>query len=1520
MRFANPAALWLGLLALPILALHVLRPRRPTVEVSSVFLWRSLAEPVSAAAPWQRLRPSALLFLQLLAVALLTAAAAQPVRLTGVRLARHTVFIVDASGSMAAIDGRPDRLAAAKARAAELRLQLPTGGVASVVVANRQPRVVLSASSDRTDFAEAVAAIRTTAAGADWDGTFSLAESLETPGAPVGFVLLSDGGLDEAERRLLPPGTTYERVGSRSTNRAITRLTVEPRGVGLHARISVANTGGPATTQQIRFDVDGRTAERVGVTVAAGATEERDVDLPSGGRVDAYLEGEDLLAADNHAYAVAGRRRALRVLLAGPDNVFLERLLAVLPGVRVERSTESRPAPGFDLAIYDQVNVPIDPAAPVLAIRPPGGLPGVAVVGEVERPAVTLVRSRDELLSGLDLAEVAVARAQKIDAPGDEILVGAEGAPLLIRGSRAGRPFAYLTFALHESTLGVQVAFPILADRLLTELAGAGLPPLNLRVGQVLPITVSGPTTIDAPAGRRLQLAAGGAAPVADRAGFWKVRTQGRSDVVLAVNAEPGESTLTPAKTLVAPTRSLPPGQRPPAGERPQLPWVVGALLTVLIAEALLSRRRRGVPGRQWRVAMGLRMAIGGAVLLAMVGTSLPRPARRVAVMFLIDASDSLGPGGRAAAMAWTQEALAIQPAEALAGVAMFGGDARLELTMSHRAQLLAPGTRIDASRTDLAGALRLGAAVLPTDARRRIVVVSDGRATEGDAATEARRLRQSGIDVDFHATDAGRGPDAAVTQVDAPSEIRPGESFTVRANITATQAGPLRVRWSRNGQTIEERAVDLPVGQSVLELAQQAGELGSDTAGLASYRIDIDGPVDAVSENNVGYAGVRTRGAARVLVAEGMAGEAAALTSALRSGGISVDVVAAAALPPIDQLAAYAATVLVDVDARSLANDQVAALGVATRDLGRGLVVVGGDRSYALGGYLGSDLEKLLPVVSDVTDPKRRSSVAQVLAIDSSGSMGACHCAEGGGANGVAAGGNLSGGGVNKTDISRAAAARTISALSATDQIGVLAFNTEKRWIVPLQALPAEEVVTQGLRSLKPAGGTDLTLPLVTAGEALAATRAKLKHIILFTDGFTSPEALAGLVEQASQLAAQGITVSVLATGETGAAENLSRVAEAGRGRFYNETDLAEVPQIMAQEAVLASRRIVNEGEVFPQVVSSAAVVRDLRESPPLLGYLGSTTKPAAQTLLEVGEESDPLLASWQAGLGKVTAWTSDASARWSQRWADWSGYIGFWSMLVKDTFPLSGATNEGDVRARVDDGKLRVTVEAPTPWADGATAVARVAGPDLVSRELRLERTSGTTFVGEASATQAGTYTVGATVSGPEGNALLTDDTVSVASYSAEYEVGAGDPGALSRVSALAGGRGAISAASAFDSASLRAGRGRIPLAGWLLSASAVLWPLAVALSRLSLHGSGVTGLVDRSRRILGRAAALAQRGRPRLASPSKDQSSSGPASTRTAAGAGTADGASTTGAAPPTIDRLLRRKRGDPAEADD
>jgi Ca-activated chloride channel family protein len=288
-----------------------------------------------------------------------------------------------------------------------------------------------------------------------------------------------------------------------------------------------------------------------------------------------------------------------------------------------------------------------------------------------------------------------------------------------------------------------------------------------------------------------------------------------------------------------------------------------------------------------------------------------------------------------------------------------------------------------------------------------------------------------------------------------------------------------------------------------------------------------------------------------------------------------------------------------------------------------------------------------------------------------------------------------------------------------------------------------------------------------------------------------------------------------------------------------------------MQQEATIASRDFVTEGRFLPTVTSSAAPVRDLRATPPLRGYVATTARPQAATHLRIGPDEDPLLASWNVGLGRVTSWTSDGGQRWAQTWASWDGYVGFWSGVVRDTFPRSGAS--GGVSARIEGGTLQVSVVGDETFAEGSEATARISGPDGRATDMRLERTAGDTFAGEVPVTDAGSYAVVATVTDSESGSadpVAGGTALASLSYSAEYEPGQADPALLARVSDRTGGQGEIGPGGVFDRSGLRPGRTRLTLAGWLLLAAALLWPVAVAVSRLALRGSVAHAVTGRAR----------------------------------------------------------------------
>ena len=134
-----------------------------------------------------------------------------------------------------------------------------------------------------------------------------------------------------------------------------------------------------------------------------------------------------------------------------------------------------------------------------------------------------------------------------------------------------------------------------------------------------------------------------------------------------------------------------------------------------------------------------------------------------------------------------------------------------------------------------------------------------------------------------------------------------------------------------------------------------------------------------------------------------------------------------------------------------------------------------------------------MLPVSSNPDDLVRRQPVAEVLVIDTSGSMGACHCDMGAEVNT----------GVVKTDIARAGAELAIEALSASDRVGVLTFTSGTDWVIPLQERSGVSDPAGALSGITANGDTEISNALEVALEELQGAPEQLRHIVLFTDGW---------------------------------------------------------------------------------------------------------------------------------------------------------------------------------------------------------------------------------------------------------------------------------------------------------------------------------------------------------------------------------------------------------------------------------
>ena len=691
--------------------------------------------------------------------------------------------------------------------------------------------------------------------------------------------------------------------------------------------------------------------------------------------------------------------------------------------------------------------------------------------------------------------------------------------------------------------------------------------------------------------------------------------------------------------------------------------------------------------------------------MFALAGFRLVLPVDRLATVFVVDLSDSVGEGGREDALAFVRDSLELMPDGDVAGIVAFGKGALVERLPAELRDIDRIASAPVTSATDVGAALRLASALFPDDAQKRIVLLSDGNDTTGQGQAEAALAAARGVQVETKSIGLGATEEVLIERITAPSTSRLGEEIEVTAQVRSTTAQPATVRLFANGEQVGIERVELEAGTTDVTFRVTPAE-----AGFLRFRVVVEAALNTFSQNDRADANTIVQGEPRTLVVSGDEAVAAELIGALETERQTVDAIPAEGLSsdPL-VLAAYDSIVLVDVPRTTLTDRQMLALQVYVRDLGKGLVMVGGPNAYGAGGYEKTPIEETLPVDMGVRNREQQPDVALVVVIDKSGSMDACHCNTFD--RGVGGGSGI--GGVRKVDIGKEAILRAAAAMTSRDEIGVVAFDQSAHWVVQTQPLGNVGDLQGAVGAIQPLGQTNIFAGLSEAVKSLEGAQATRRHIILLTDGWSSSGEYAQIIER---MKAAGITLSTVGAGG-GSNPFLAELATQGGGRFYPAANPASIPDIFLKETQQVSGQQIVEEEFHPIITSSSPILRGLDQGfPQLLGYNGTTAKAAAQTVL-VTARDDPLLAQWQFGLGRAVAWTSDSTGRWAKAWVGWDGFSKFFSQLVGWTFP--GEETGGIEASFITEGsttKLRVesVAEDGSPRDFYSTAVA-ITEPDL-------------------------------------------------------------------------------------------------------------------------------------------------------------------------------------------------------------
>lgn len=466
-----PALLALAGLAIPIIAMYVLKMRRPAVFVSAAFLWGPLIQDTQANAPWQRLKRQPLLFLQLATLLLLVVALARPAILVTRPTLGEVAVLLDGSASMLASDVAPSRFDAARAKAGELIERLTPGDRMTLIQVGSQPLVLVPPTDDKGALKQGLANSTAAAETADLNAALDLAIAAARHPEQQHIYLISDGA-QEFPERTIPGQFEYLAVGGGGDNAGISQIGLRETATGPQVYAELRNYDARPRSFRVVLSSDiGLVDARQGTLRGgeAGAITFETVP-PNVSWLRIEIPEGDSLAIDNRAWLTRGVGAGTeRVLLVSKNGVFLERALKLLPRVEVTRVEPGKePATAFDLVVYDGVVPAQLPVANAFFVDPPSSTALFSVQGEIANPRPALRAQDDPLLRYTDLTQVQIQTARKVSA-GDwaRPLVGSGIDSLLSAGTQNGRRYAVLAFDLQKSDLPLQVSFPILMANLV---------------------------------------------------------------------------------------------------------------------------------------------------------------------------------------------------------------------------------------------------------------------------------------------------------------------------------------------------------------------------------------------------------------------------------------------------------------------------------------------------------------------------------------------------------------------------------------------------------------------------------------------------------------------------------------------------------------------------------------------------------------------------------------------------------------------------------------------------------------------------------------------------------------------------------------------------------------------------------------------------------------------------------------------------------------------------------------------
>ena len=721
---------------------------------------------------------------------------------------------------------------------------------------------------------------------------------------------------------------------------------------------------------------------------------------------------------------------------------------------------------------------------------------------------------------------------------------------------------------------------------------------------------------------------------------------------------------------------------------------------------------------------------------------------------------------------------------------------------------------------TDTQAAMQLAYGLYPDGYLPRMVIISDGNQTVGDVATEAYRAKELGVKVSWRTFDQDRTSEIRVVGVMVPDDIKVGQPFEVTAEVWTTepQQVTLALQQDEFPNPLEaNKTVDLREGKNLVKFKSDAKHAGATTytLRLAKYQKDTE------KANNQAVMTAPVKGKPSVLYVEGgilrEPGSAGYLQKALEHENIDVTVRGPTGIPANPkELEKYDLVMVSDVPAHLMGAGQMAALDTYVANMGGGLIMAGGEDSFGSGGYERTRIEQIMPVRFDSEKIKEQPDIAVVLVLDRSGSMQG-----------------------PKLEAAKESARVTAEVLSPNDYIAVVAFDSEAQVYVRPQRAANRMRISAEISRLQSGGGTNIYPGLKEGFEVLQGINAKVKHVILMTDGEAPSDGIPELVQDM-----RGARITVSCVGVQGADRNLlSMIADNGDGRLYMVEDIGALPKIFMKETQEAQKSQLVEDDIHVRIAKRVEAIEGtgVESAPTLKGYVTTKPKPTAETIL-ISDLGEPILARWRHGTGTTVAWTSDVKNRWGVNWIRWGGYPKFWAQVIRSSMRRK-VYDSYDLTAKVADGRAMVTVDAidtGDKFVNELETKLEVIDPatNKTTQTVAMEQTAAGRYTADFRIEKYGSYLLKA-VHKRAGKTVAESMGAVALSYPLEYLRSTPDPEPLRHAAQVSGGHDQARPAQIWKTEKTESVKYAQDLWPWVLIGVVALFLLDLYAKRVRLFG---------------------------------------------------------------------------------